>query len=281
MTSAKRWRPETQRLLLLSSTPGIDLNAHDTELCSKPLIYAVRYSTIGVVRRLLQAKADPNVCDASGYVIEANLTCYRMENVEVLKLLLEHRGDPNYVSIGDPGFAGYSCGVRGNKNFDIGLGRVALLLEHKADPDFANLNGTGIKHPFHSAAESDCIDTALLMVAHKADVNRLVDISSGVRVTPLEAACAELAVGVARVLIDAGAKYEGVSFAADLDPDGQADELLLWMTEGWRPERHTRAPGYIGPAARTMMVLSTIPGNVVYTLPSELLFIVFALLPCP
>lgn len=268
-----------KRVRLLASTPGVDLDAVDAELAFRPLAYAIHMGSVPMVRMLLVAKADPNVRPQDHHysMVEKVLDQHtNSTRTAILKLLLEHKADPNFRVDTTSGYQGILLSEKECK----------LLLEHNADPDFEHLRGSKIKSPMASALlGTESPDIVKALINHRADVNKLVlveNTSPPLAVLPIALAYALGRCRSAKLLLEAGAKLDCMG-SGELPPfESLGDHLPLlwpWLTEGWRPHRHASAPVYIEAVVRTMMALRAIPGTVVYTLPSELLFVIFALLP--
>jgi ankyrin repeat protein len=95
-----------------------------------PLEYAIYHSPVPFVRTLLEAGADPNYGDHSGFPsLLAALSCASpSRSRELLQLLLEHGADPNQRGLNDYTPLHYAT----TQSKDPGA--VRILLEHGADP---------------------------------------------------------------------------------------------------------------------------------------------------
>ncbi|GJQ77415.1 hypothetical protein Trydic_g9303, partial [Trypoxylus dichotomus] len=116
MALAKKYG--TKRL----STMKEFLNEIDKDMCT-PLQLAVGEESVDMVKILLKY-ADANF----GYDAKPLCTAIKCRNIEIVKLLLEHGADPNYIKGGSTPFL-----VMAIENGDEDI--VQILLEHNADPN--------------------------------------------------------------------------------------------------------------------------------------------------
>jgi len=262
--------PELKRIHMLMTLPGADINAYDNEIHGKPLLVAVGRLAIGTVRTLLKRKADPNITETidGRTPLVIALRSDVAQSVDVVRVLLEHKANPNLPTLFDTPL--YSvCDYR-----RYSYEKAVLLLDHKADPNIGDGSPAHVSELFLSVRSRESpVKIIRLMIERKADVNLGINGKS-----PLFWACKESKCEILRVLLKAGARYDDITPYA-MDSYTMPDRFM-WLTEGWRPHRHHQAPTSIKRVVCTVAVLNTIPGNVVYALPRELLYIIFALLPC-
>ena len=262
--------PELKRIHLLMTLPGADINAYDYEIHGKPLLVATRRLAIGTVRKLLKHKADPNVSYATGDATALSIALYSdvAQSVDVVRVLLQHNANPNTPSCPETPLRSVCHHHR------YSYEKAELLLDYKADPN------SGYGSPSHTlemasrmSAGSFSPPTQILrlVIERKADVNLRLEGKS-----LLYWACKEGNSETMRALLKACARYDDIVPSWDVT-DYMRNEFV-WLTEGWRPQRHGQAPTSVKRVVYTVMVLNTIPGTVVYMLPRELLYIIFALL---
>jgi ankyrin repeat protein len=112
------------------------------------------------VRMLIEAGADPNA--NNGHALhEAARGCYRRDNTELIRLLLERRATPRVKADGE-----YTPLHRAAALCEPEAAR--LLLRHGADPNAPDLKRAT---PLMSAASSGKVENLRLLIAAGADVN--------------------------------------------------------------------------------------------------------------
>lgn len=121
------WRAVVKALI----DQGADVNAREGirwpwGTLRTPLYYASTSGDLEIVRDLLNAGADPNIASKSG--ITPLMVAVRGQHDAIVKMLLEHKADPN-TSVEDKGTTPLmNAAAIGREDF------VAMLLEHGADP---------------------------------------------------------------------------------------------------------------------------------------------------
>jgi ankyrin repeat protein len=151
LQEASSWKRDEITRLLLGSSALVDPAA---------LAIASLSGSAEQVRMLLGAGADPNA--SNGHALnEAARGCYRRDNTEIIRLLLEGGANPSIktdIEYSPLHRAAGLCGVEA----------VRLLLRHGADANARDLNrGT----PLMSAANSGKLENARVLIAAGADVN--------------------------------------------------------------------------------------------------------------
>jgi ankyrin repeat protein len=151
LQEASSWqRGEITRLLLGSSAP----------LDPAALAIASLNGSAEQVRMLLGAGADPNA--NNGHALhEAARGCYRRDNTEIIRLLLEGGATPKVKTDGE-----YTPLHRAASLCPPEA--VHLLLRHGADPNAPDLNRAT---PLMNAASSGKLESLRLLLAAGADVN--------------------------------------------------------------------------------------------------------------
>ena len=151
LQEASSWKREEITRLLLGSSAPLDPAA---------LAIASLNGSAEQVRILLGAGADPNA--NNGHVLhEAARGCYRHDNTEVIRLLLEGGATPRLKTDDDYTPLHRAAALCSPE-------AVRLLLQHGADPNARDLNrGT----PLISAASSGKLENLRLLIAAGADVS--------------------------------------------------------------------------------------------------------------
>ncbi|XP_064647015.1 serine/threonine-protein phosphatase 6 regulatory ankyrin repeat subunit B-like, partial [Lineus longissimus] len=138
-----------------------DVNAIDNkdDDGSSPLSYAAEEGNIDVVRLLIENKADVHATDNKG----RSPLSYAAEegNIDVVRLLIENKADVNATD--NEGSSPLSHAVQGG-NIDV----VRLLIENKADVHATDNEG---RSPLSHAVQGGNIDVVRLLIENKADVH--------------------------------------------------------------------------------------------------------------
>ncbi len=142
---------------------GADVNLITRDYNIPPLYATTSAENAEIVKLLLEHKADPNSKDSDD---STSLFCAVDNcNVKIAKLLLEHNADPNVKNSYDntPLFRAVDrC------NVEI----VKLLLEHKADPNSkGRMFDYGVVSSLHRAVDKCNVEIVKLLLEHKANPN--------------------------------------------------------------------------------------------------------------
>jgi ankyrin repeat protein len=137
------------------------------------LEYAIYHSPLRFIRTLLEIGADPNPADHAGFPpLIAALSCSRSrpgapgrpDVIDVVKLLLAFRSDPNQRGINDYTPLHMAVGERN-------LPAVELLLASGADPCLRTRIDER-ETPREMAEKADLRDIAALLTSHQVDRTR-------------------------------------------------------------------------------------------------------------
>ena len=93
-----------------------------------PLEYAIYWSPVAFIEKLIKAGSNPNYRDDGGFPsIIAALSTDRSDKLEIVQTLLNHGADPNRRGVNDWTPLHYAVSIRG-------LNAISLLLASGADP---------------------------------------------------------------------------------------------------------------------------------------------------
>ena len=179
-------------LLLTESVIKVDVNSVGSDGCT-PLTLAVIKKNLEIVRLLLHASSNPNLCDYNGYA-PIHYAVHYEDMMSVTLLLTESVIKVDVNSVGSDGCTPLTLAVI-KKNFDI----VRLLLHASSNPNLCDYNGYA---PIHYAVHyEDMMSVTLLLTESviKVDVN-LQD-SEGC--TPLALAVKTKNFAIAKLLLEA------------------------------------------------------------------------------
>ena len=149
---------------------GAKVNISD-EIGYTPLHLCARKGIYGAMKALIDKGALINYCDADENELDENVRAIAyltMEplnlaiennNIECVKLLLEHGARPNHQF-----FMGYQLNVMSLENLEC----LEILLENGADPNLCNRCGIS---PLMKASREHNIEAVRLLIKHGADVN--------------------------------------------------------------------------------------------------------------
>lgn len=93
-----------------------------------PLEYAIYWSPVAFIEKLIKAGSNPNYGDAGGFPsIIAALSTNRQDKLEIVQVLLDHGADPNRRGVNDWTPLHYAVSIRDPN-------AMSLLLASGADP---------------------------------------------------------------------------------------------------------------------------------------------------
>ena len=185
-------------LLLTESLIKVDVNAVGPDGCT-PLALAVKMKNTVIVKMLLEAESDPNICDNDGCAPIYH--AIQHGDIEMVQLLLDKSLIKLDVNI-SYGCSPLSFAVK-MKNFTI----VKLLLEAEADPNVIDSNGYATIH--YAVYYRDIAIVKLLLTESFIAVN--VNFEQRKGNTPLIIAIRQNNTAIASLLIEAGADINFIS----------------------------------------------------------------------
>ncbi|KAJ7574693.1 Pfs, NACHT and ankyrin domain protein [Mycena floridula] len=184
------WLGLYQTLEELLSQDPTHATSIDTRRCT-PLLYAVEYRHINIVKLLLEKNADPNACDKD----QNTPLSYAagQGHIDIVKLLLEKQADPNI----------YLKDQRTLLSYAVRQGHTAivkLLLENNADPNACNKKQ---RTPLFYGARWGHTDIVKLLLGINADPN----VCDKNQRTPLSSAAAQGHIDIVKLLLDKNADH--------------------------------------------------------------------------
>ena len=181
-------------LLLTESVIKVDVNLQDSDGCT-PLALAVKTKNFAIVKLLLEAESDPNICDYGDLTPIAHAIQYG--DIALVMLLLNESLIELDVNINKGnGCTSLSLAVE-MKNSTI----VKLLLESGSDPNIMDFEGNTTIH--YAVAFGDIAMVKLLLTESLIKVD--VDIEECTGYSPLAIAISQNHAAIAKLLIKAGA----------------------------------------------------------------------------
>jgi len=169
---------------------------------------------VEVLKVLLKYKADPNLTTSDDGTTPVFVAAQEGHE-EVLRVLLENTADPNKASADDGSTPVYVAAQDGHAE------AVAVLLENNADPNLAETDDGST--PLYMAAEDGHLETVKVLLAHKADPNQATTDDA---TTPVYMAAQEGHADIVKVLLENNA------------------EPNLGRTDGWTPLKKATQKGY-------------------------------------
>ena len=183
------------QLLLNESAIKMDKNLRQAYDGCTPLALAVKMKNFVIVKLLLEAESDPNICDYDGYAPIHH--AIEHEDIALVRLLLNEfaiKLDVNSHKC--VGWTPLALAVKRN-NFAI----IKLLLEAGSDPNICDSDGYA---PIHHAIEHG--DIALVRLLFDESTIKLdVNVHKCVRCTPLSLAVKTKNFAIVKLLLDAKA----------------------------------------------------------------------------
>ena len=132
----------------------VNVNAQDSKLRFTALHVAAKGGSSKVVALLLEAKADPNICDQDGAT--AIMYASAAGHSDVVELLLQAKADPNVAERANRETALCAASANGHANI------VGMLLRSGADPNITTISqGTT---PLHVAAYNNHVEIVKALV---------------------------------------------------------------------------------------------------------------------
>lgn len=148
---------------------NLNVNFKDPEYKISILKWAIANRKYYSCKALLELGANPNQADSNDYVPPVTTAAGITETSVYLKLLLEHRGNPNIITKKEKGDVQYTEATPLCAAASARLESVKLLIDHGAD---INLSAYGIL-PLTTALIAQKIDIAEFMIVdRKADINQ-------------------------------------------------------------------------------------------------------------
>ena len=151
---------------------------------------AIKEGNLKAISKMLAKGLDPNIADDQTLLDYAVKQSFKLEGLEIVRLLLEAGADPNASGKRSP--LHYVSHHRGL------VETARLLLEAGADPNVADRNG---QTPLHWVAVYNLVEMAGMLIGGGANPNA-VDKRGR---TPLHISANEGSIGTTRVLLEGGA----------------------------------------------------------------------------
>ncbi|KAH7418982.1 ankyrin repeat-containing domain protein [Cadophora sp. MPI-SDFR-AT-0126] len=171
---------------------GADPNLVWEKSGRSPLFLACQTQDLDDINMLLAAGADVHLATKRGSILQSAALGYEDGCVQVIKRILEAGADVNAKTIGPYGTALHAAAVEGN------IAAAACLLEHGAD---VHVKAGTFGSVLQAAAFKGTIALIRILLKHGADVNML----GGRYRTALQAACVAGREKTAKLLLDNGA----------------------------------------------------------------------------
>jgi uncharacterized protein len=174
------WDNDTNRINSIVSQKKVDIDYRESRFGQTLLMLATENELYDACKKLLELGADPNKYDAydgsSSMIEAANVIGIKGDNTRFLKLLLQYKGNPNFVEVGKRREGNSTrnsvlIAAIDRNQMQPSLFKVKMLVEAGADINYKNEFG---QDALSQAAIQEVYDVVLYLLQKGADYNEIL-----------------------------------------------------------------------------------------------------------